>query len=66
MSLLANNLSKKSKGQKLLEDKEALEVLAGLSDGYSCHSINIIADDASMLALKGEEPIFHLKILIMR
>ena len=52
MSLLANNLSKKSKGQKLLEDKEALEVLAGLSDGYSCHSINIIADDASMLALK--------------
>ena len=47
-----NNLSKKLKAKKLLEDKESMEKIAEALDGYSYHSINIISDEASLNALE--------------
>ncbi len=46
-----NNLSKKSKGAALINDVKSLEKVARELDGFSYHSINTIANAASLNAL---------------
>lgn len=52
IQLVKNNLSKKKKGQELIKDDKKLETIASALEGYSCSSINIISDKASLNALK--------------
>ena len=52
VELIENNLQKKAKGKKLLNDDSAVLNIANALEGYSCHSINIICDIASLNALK--------------
>ena len=51
-ALIRNNLSKKAKGQALINDSEKVSKIAKALEGYSCSSINIISDLASLNALK--------------
>ena len=51
-SLIKNNLSKKAKGQKLLQDEDKISQISDLLEGYSSHSINTILNEASLNALK--------------
>ena len=51
-ALIRNNLSKKAKGQALINDSEKVSKIAKTLEGYSCSSINIISDLASLNALK--------------
>ncbi len=48
---VVNNLSKKTKGAALIKDDKALEKVARELDGFSYHSINTIANAASLNAL---------------
>lgn len=48
---VVNNLSKKTKGAALIKDEKALEKVARELEGYSYHSINTIANSASLNAL---------------
>lgn len=50
--MLRMNLSKKRKAEKLLCNNNAIKEIASLLKGYSYHSINIIADNASIISLK--------------
>ena len=52
LKLVENNLKKKVKAKNLLDDTTALLSIANALEGYSCHSINIICDIASLNALK--------------
>ncbi len=47
---VVNNLSKKAKATTLINDEKSLEKVAQALDNFSYHSINIIADAASMNA----------------
>ena len=51
-ALIRNNLSKKKKGQALINDDEKVKKVAKALSGYSSNSINIISDLASLNALK--------------
>ena len=51
-ALIRNNLSKKKKGQALINDDEKVKKVAKALSGYSSSSINIISDLASLNALK--------------
>ena len=48
---VVNNLSKKTKGKALIKDEKSLEKVARELDGFSYHSINTIANAASLNAL---------------
>ena len=48
---VVNNLSKKSKGAALINDEKSLEKVARDLNGFSYHSINTIANAASLNAL---------------
>lgn len=48
---VVNNLSKKTKGSALINDDKSLEKVARELDGFSYHSINTIANAASLNAL---------------
>ncbi len=48
--MLRHNLSNKTKAKNLLKDDSAIEKIADEMEGYSYHSINIIANNASKRA----------------
>ncbi len=53
-SLVKYNLSKKEKGQKLIQNERKIKQIAKALDGFSCSSINIISDLAALNALRRE------------
>lgn len=61
IELLKNNLKNKKKGQKLLNDEKALRAVAAVLKGYSNNSVNIIADEASLNALRRNRADIELK-----
>ena len=48
---VVNNLSKKAKAKQLIKDDESLDKIAAALKGYSYHSINTIANSASLNAM---------------